>query len=144
MATSAIDTIKKYLDNRAANDSQFAVSYAKENKNIKDCFAYIISEARKKASSNVCCMSDDEVYGLAVHYYDEDDLDMSGAKKENKSASVKVVKSDTALKTKNKAEKKENFSKPSAIKQKMVKKTKTKEEPKPKRRFVQLNLFDFD
>lgn len=144
MATSAIETIKKYLDNRAKSDPQFAVSYAKENKNIKECFAYIISEARKKASSNVCCMNDDEVFGLAVHYYDEDDLDMSGAKKESKSAGVKVVKSDSASKSKNKAEKNERSSKPSATKQKIAKKTKAKEEPKPQRRFVQLELFDFE
>lgn len=141
MATSAIDTIKEYLDKRAESDPQFAVCYAKENKNIKDCFAYIISEARKKASSNVCCMSDDEVFGLAVHYYDEDDLDMSGAKKERKSAGVKIVKSDSTPKAKNKTEKMNKTSKSSST---TAKKAKTKNDPKPKRKFVQLELFDFD
>ena len=134
MATSAIDTIKKYLDDRAKNDPQFAICYAKKNKNIKDCFAYIISEARKQANANVCCMSDDEVFGLAVHYYDEDDLDMSGAKKERKSANVKVVKSGSVDTPEIKSEQKP----------KSAKKAKTKKESKPERKLVQLSLFDFD
>ena len=68
----AIEAIKAYLDNRAATDGQFAVSYAKENKNLDECFRYIMGEARKHGSS--VCMTDEEVYGLAVHYYDEDDI----------------------------------------------------------------------
>ena len=134
MATSAIDTIKKYLDDRAKSDPQFAICYAKENKNIKDCYAYIISEARKKATSNVCCMSDDEVFGLAVHYYDEDDLDMSGAKKERKSANVKVVKSESVDTPEGKSKQKP----------KSAKKAKPKKNLKPERKLVQLSLFDFD
>lgn len=43
MATSNSfqDTIKAYLDKRAKEDSLFAVTYAKENKNIKDCCLWI-------------------------------------------------------------------------------------------------------
>ena len=143
MATSAIDTIKNYLDARAKDDPQFAVCYAKENKNIKDCYAYIISEARKQATGNVCCMSDDEVFGLAVHYYDEDNLDMSGAKKERRSAGVKVVRSDSE-KTKHKTGIKDKSPKASDPKSETIKKAKAKKEPKPVRKLVQLSLFDFD
>lgn len=70
---SAKDAIKAYLDNRAATDELFAVAYAKENKNLDDCFKYILSEARKRGSA--VCMTDEEVFGLAVHYYDEDELE---------------------------------------------------------------------
>ena len=38
----------------------------------RQCFDYIVSEAKKRG--NAVCMSDDEVFGLAVHYYDEDDI----------------------------------------------------------------------
>lgn len=31
----------------------------------------------KKRGGSVVCMSDDEVFGLAVHYYDEDDIKVS-------------------------------------------------------------------
>ena len=64
------DIIKAYLDKRAANDSQFAEAYKKKGKSIKDCCNYILNQARKRG--NAVAIPDDEVYGLAVHYYDED------------------------------------------------------------------------
>lgn len=65
------ETIKAYLDRRAQEDALFAEHYAREGKSIEKCCNYIINQARKKGGSAVC-MPDDEVYGLAVHYYDED------------------------------------------------------------------------
>lgn len=65
------ENIKQYLDNRAAEDAQFAEHYASEGKSIEQCCNYIINQARKKGGTAVA-MPDDEVYGLAVHYYDED------------------------------------------------------------------------
>ena len=69
---SVKEAIKAYLDDRAKNDELFAKSYAKENKNIDECFEYVIGEVRKKG--NAVYMTDAEVFGLAVHYYDEDDI----------------------------------------------------------------------
>lgn len=65
-------TIKSYLDKRAKTDKLFAVVYAKANKNLTECCSYIMGEAKKRG--NAVCMSDDEVFGLAVHYYDEDNI----------------------------------------------------------------------
>lgn len=64
--------IKNYLDERAKNDELFARAYAKPNKNIDECYKYILGEARKKGTE--VGMSHEEVYGLAVHYYDEDNI----------------------------------------------------------------------
>lgn len=47
-------------------------SLEKENKSLEECGRYILQEARKKGS--FVAMSDKEVFGLAVHYYDEDNL----------------------------------------------------------------------
>jgi hypothetical protein len=66
------EAIKSYLDERAGTDELFAKSYAKENKNQDECCSYIMGEARKRG--NAVAMSDTEVFGLAVHYYDEDDI----------------------------------------------------------------------
>lgn len=74
---SAKEAIKAYLDARAASDPQFATVYAKPKKNIDECFRYILGEARKRGNS--VCMTDDEVFGLAVHYYDEDDIKVSSS-----------------------------------------------------------------
>ncbi len=68
------DTIKAYLDKRASEDSLFAVTYAKENKNIKDCCSYITGRAKKVQSGGCAVISHEEVFGWAVHYYDEDDI----------------------------------------------------------------------
>lgn len=64
--------IKSYLDNRAKTDELFAVSYAKTNKSIDECFNYVVGEAKKQG--NAVYLPDDVVFGWAVHYYDEDDI----------------------------------------------------------------------
>ena len=64
--------IKNYLDERAKNDELFAKAYTKPNKSIDECYKYILGEARKKGTE--VGMSHEEVYGLAVHYYDEDNI----------------------------------------------------------------------
>ena len=73
----ARDAIRAYLERRAAEDPQFAESYAKPGKSIDECYRYILGEARKRGSA--VCMTDEEVYGLAVHYYDEDNIKVAPA-----------------------------------------------------------------
>lgn len=68
--------IKNYLDERAKSDELFAQSYAKPNKNIDECFDYILGEAHKIGGTAVC-VSDEVVFGWAVHYYDEDSIKIS-------------------------------------------------------------------
>lgn len=66
------NAIKSYLDERAKTDELFAKSYAKPNKNLKECCNFILGEAKKRG--NAVAISDSEVFGMAVHYYDEDDI----------------------------------------------------------------------
>lgn len=63
--------IKEYLDQRANSDSLFAVTYKKDGKSIDDCIKYIISQVQKSGRSG---FANDEIYSLAVHYYDEADI----------------------------------------------------------------------
>ena len=74
--------IKKYLDKRAQEDPQFAITYTKPNKSIKECCKYIFQEVEKGKMKGEHCVgvSDNEVFGLAVHYYDEDDIVVNGPK----------------------------------------------------------------
>lgn len=65
------EAIKAYLDKRAAEDELFAKTYAKENKNLDECCNYILQQVKK---SGCCGFADEEIYGMAVHYYDEDDI----------------------------------------------------------------------
>lgn len=68
------EEIKKYLDNRAKEDALFAERYAKEHKSIDECVEYVISCAYEKGAGKNIAVSRDEVFGWAVHYYDEDDV----------------------------------------------------------------------
>ena len=69
-------------------------SLNKENKSLEECGQYILQEARKKGSH--VAMTDKEVFGLAVHYYDEDDITIKHTSK----ADVKIAaaKDDKPLK----------------------------------------------
>ncbi|MEG1543944.1 MAG: PcfK-like family protein, partial [Tannerellaceae bacterium] len=57
---------------QAASDELFAPVYAKENKNIDDCITYILNQVQKSGCNG---FSDDEIFGMAIHYYQEDDID---------------------------------------------------------------------
>lgn len=82
--------ILAYLEDRAKNDELFAKAYAKENKNIDECIDFIFSEAHKMG--NAVCVSDAEVFGWAVHYYDEDDIEINNVSQGERSVSVSAPK----------------------------------------------------
>lgn len=65
------DIIKAYLDRFAQDDYMFAEKYRNPNKSIEECCNFIASSVQKMG---VCGLDDAEVYGLAVHYYDEADI----------------------------------------------------------------------
>lgn len=68
------NAIKEYLDARAKEDVKFAEKYSNEKKSIEECCSFILGEMRKKAKSGIYGATDAEVFGLAVHYYDEEDI----------------------------------------------------------------------
>ncbi|MFR1815672.1 PcfK-like family protein [Dysgonomonas capnocytophagoides] len=66
------NTIQAYLEERAASDPQFEWAYTtKENKNIDDCITYILNAVQKSGCNG---FTDDEIFGMAVHFWDEDDI----------------------------------------------------------------------
>ena len=61
------NTIQNYLEQRAQTDALFEWTYTtKENKNIDDCCTYILNEVQKSGCNG---FADDEIFGMAVHYY---------------------------------------------------------------------------
>lgn len=99
MSTAFNEAIKNYLDKRAKEDSLFAEAYKKEGKTIEGCCNYIISEVQKSAKGNRAAMTSDEVFSLAVHYYDEDNV--KADKKVNARVVVpaELISKDKALKS---------------------------------------------
>lgn len=69
-------TIKTYLDSRAERDNLFAAKYGNEEKNIDDCVTYILNTVQKSGCNG---FTDDEVYNMAIHYYDEDNIEIGKA-----------------------------------------------------------------
>lgn len=70
----AKEIIKKHLDGMAEKDEAFRAAYENPKKNLEDCFTYILNQAR--SHGNAVCMSDEEVFGMAVHYYVEADIEV--------------------------------------------------------------------
>ena len=66
-------TIQTYLEQRAANDELFAPVYANPDKNIDDCITYILNTVKASGCNG---FADDEIYSMAVHYYDEPNIEV--------------------------------------------------------------------
>ena len=66
-------TILTHLEQRASIDPLFAQSFANLDKNIDDCCTYILNQVQKSGCNG---FTDDEVYSMAVHYYDEENIEV--------------------------------------------------------------------
>ena len=67
------ETIQSYLEKKAGEDPLFMTTYMKENKNIDDCVTYILNEVQKSGCNG---FTDEEIFSMAVHYYDEDSIEV--------------------------------------------------------------------
>ena len=66
-------TIKNYLDNRAAEDKLFRAKYETTTRTIDDVATYIFNEVQK---SGCCGFADEEIFSMAVHVIDEPTLEI--------------------------------------------------------------------
>ena len=130
-------TIKAYLDERAKNDELFAVSYAKENKNMDDCVTFILNQVKR---SKCMGLTDEEVYSLAVHFFDEDDIEIG-----NSIACNVIVNHTVKLTEEEKAKARQEALKEYQAEQlrKMQKRTNKPKTPKAQPEITTPSLFDF-
>jgi hypothetical protein len=128
--------IQAYLDQRAKEDELFAVSYAKAGKNIDDCITCILNTVQKSGCHG---FADDEIYSMAVHYYDEDNI---GA---GKNLDCRVVINHTVELTAAEKEeaRKEAMQKAVDESYSQIKQIQKRTAVKPAATNNQLNLFDF-
>lgn len=73
VSASFKNSIQSYLEQRAEYDELFARSYRNPLKNIEDCITYILNYVQKSGCNG---FDDDEIFGQAVHYYDETDIEV--------------------------------------------------------------------
>ena len=71
------ETFKNIIEQRlkvaAQHNSVFAEKLKNSDKNIDDCITYIFNQVK---SSGCNGFEDTEIYGMAMHYYDEDDIEV--------------------------------------------------------------------
>ena len=65
-------TIAEYLNGRAMTDPLFAPNIQKPHKNIEESILYILREVQRSGCNG---FADEEIYSMAVHYYDEGDIE---------------------------------------------------------------------
>jgi len=113
--------IKDYIIQNASDELTNKILNG--SKNIRDCIAYIAGQVRSKAIGQCYVGTDEEIYGMAIHYFEEDEIEQ-----EQVSGGYTV---STASNTKEEKKPKVE-AKP---------KPKKKEEPE-QRGFEQISLFD--
>ena len=134
--------IKNYLDNRAKTDELFAAKYANPKKSIDECCKYITGEAYARAKDGTAVISDEEVYGMAVHYYDEENIEIRKAPSVKTSSVEPELTEEQQEKLRKQAEKeyKAKVMAELAMKEK-ERKAKPKVSEPVESPFVQLELF---
>ena len=66
-------TIQMYLEQRAAEDELFAERYRNPNKDMDGCVTYILNWVKNSGCNG---FSDGEIYGQALHFWDEDEIEV--------------------------------------------------------------------
>ena len=71
-------TIQQYLEKRGSKDPLFARIIIKPGKSMDKCIDYILETVYNSKCNG---FTDDEIYSMAIHYFDEDDI-ITGTPKE--------------------------------------------------------------
>lgn len=65
--------IEKHLENVSKEDPEFKAKFNNPKKSIDDCIKYILNQVEKSGRQG---FEDSEIYGMALHYYDEEKVDV--------------------------------------------------------------------
>lgn len=84
---------KMVLDYLEANASEvLAEKIRTGNKTLAQCWTYIVKQAQKQKDGNCACVPDMEVFGWAIHFFEEDSITEEEIKKPIARVEVKEVK----------------------------------------------------
>ncbi|WP_305156708.1 Cas9 inhibitor AcrIIA9 family protein [uncultured Muribaculum sp.] len=65
---AVVEVIRNYMEERCASDPILAIKYANPAKSIEKALNYVAHEVQK---SGLTIMDSESVFGLILHYYDE-------------------------------------------------------------------------
>lgn len=92
MGTEAFkQTIQDYITDRSLADPLFADKVNRENKNIDDCIKYILKTVQNSGCNG---FTDNEIYSMAVHYYEEENVEIGNISNYNVIVNHKVELTD--------------------------------------------------
>lgn len=95
------EAIANHLISFCEKEISFADKILNEKKSLAECMEYIKFEARKQAIGNAAVIDRDTVFGWAVHYFDEEDLEFD--KVYAQVGTIGKSKSNSKVASKNKA-----------------------------------------
>lgn len=128
-------TIKAFLDRKAASDELFAQNYSKPHKTLDDCVTYVLNWVQRTGCSG---FSDDEIFGQCIHFFDEDGIDIG------KPIECKVVVNHhIELTEEEKAEARQKAIRQYQEEEMQKIKNRKKTKPAPAQTIVAPTLFDF-
>ena len=73
------ETIENHLKSRAKKELLFLRKLNNPKKSIDECIKYVLSTV---SESGICGWEDGEIFGMAVHYYDEEKAELLKIKKD--------------------------------------------------------------
>lgn len=88
--------VLEYLKNNVTDTLAEKINSGK--KTLQGCWKFIVGEAQKKAVSGCACIEDKEVFGWAVHYFEEDSIEECKTAPAVKTATTKAEKKPTKAK----------------------------------------------
>ena len=127
------EIIENHLKAKALTDKAFDVKLGNESKSIEDCITYILNTVKKSGNSG---FSDTEVFGMAIHYYDENKIDIGGK------VEAKVVVNHTAELSEGDIEKAKQAAMDQLIEEQKAKLTAKKQIKNPEIKAPTASLFD--
>ena len=74
IVTNQKEELRRYLDQLAGRDPDFAKAYANPEKSIDECYVFIEKVVQRQATGGRATVRDEDVYGLAIHYYTEPNI----------------------------------------------------------------------
>ena len=67
-SNAVMEVVRNYMEERCASDPILAIKYANPAKSLEKALNYVAHEVQK---SGLTIMDSDSVFGLILHYYDE-------------------------------------------------------------------------
>lgn len=86
------ELVLEYLETNASDVLVEKINAGK--KNLDGCWSFITKEARKVANNNCACVDDQTVYGWAIHYFEEDDIDAAIEKAAEERRKIKAAEDE--------------------------------------------------